>query len=186
MGARCQSSAHGGFEIADIVESVGVLDQRNVQFHRLGEFIEQIDHRTHIGEDLEDRFRHQPVGLFHQKSREYGVAGEQTGTAGGDSFHQILEHNGEGCLAMGRQGVHIQSQPFHYHHVAGVQMTAAPVGGGVANALPHSTPRFIGCQFHPLGVDGKFLPAEFLAHALCTVGQVVADSFPESDLAERL
>ena len=82
--------------------------------------------------------------------------------------------------------VHIHAQALEHNEIASVQVTAAPVGDGIAESLSDSPPRLIGGQFHALGLNGKVFSPVFFAQALAPFGEFRADAAPVRDIVKNL
>ena len=70
---------------------------------------------------------------------------------------------------MVRERIDVETETLEHNQITRVQMTAAAVGGGIAESVSHRVARFIGGELHAFGVDGIFLAAEALAHPFAAV-----------------
>ena len=135
-----------------------------------------------MGDEEVGRPGYEAVGPGEQEAGEEGVGGEQALARGRDGLHQVLEEHGEIGLGLGSLRVGVQTQALHDDQVAAVEVAAAPVGHGVAQALAHRPAGLIGGQLQALGVDGEVLAAVLFRKPLAALGQLVADAPAESNV----
>ena len=104
---------------------------------------------------------------------DHGLHGEQAESGGGGRLHAVLEEHRQFRLALGGLGVHADNtHRLQKGQIAAVQVAAAPVGGGIAQAHAYTLSGLIGGQLQALGVDGKVGAAVLLAQDLAARPQL--------------